>query len=72
MAPFPSIRKTMSKIELAVGQTHQIKGGRGKASVEAKITSITKRGLGHTVSYQVGKNVHQASAGSFRSKLAIA
>ncbi|ANN70895.1 hypothetical protein [Bordetella bronchialis] len=59
----------MNEIEFASGQTHKIKGGRGKQPVEAVIINVLKRGRGHTVAYRVGNKERQASAGSFRSKL---
>jgi hypothetical protein len=59
----------MSEIEFASGQTHKIKGGRGKPAVEAVIINVQKRGRGHTVAYRVGKAERAVSAGSFRSKL---
>jgi len=56
--------------EITTGQTYQLKPSspRGKP-VSANVTAITRRGLGHTVTYKVDNKVHQCSMGTFKNRL---
>ncbi|MFE0843164.1 hypothetical protein [Achromobacter insolitus] len=57
--------------EISVGQTYTLKPStpRGKP-VDANVTAIKRRGLGHTVQYQSGGKTLQCSLGKFKNRLA--
>lgn len=57
--------------EITVGQTYTLKAStpRGKP-VDANVTAIKRRGLGHTVQYQTGGKSMQCSMGKFKDRLA--
>lgn len=56
--------------EITVGQTCTLKAStpRGKP-VDANVTAIKRRGLGHTVQYQSGGKVLQCSMGKFKDRI---
>ncbi|WP_278484055.1 hypothetical protein [Achromobacter insolitus] len=58
----------MSKI--SVGQTYTLKAStpRGKP-VDANVTAIKRRGLGHTIQYQSGGKALQCSMGKFKDRI---